>query len=224
MKSHQWKQVACHGVLKYCLRGLLANKQQHTLFVLLDTLTRLCAEEISCEEVQDLESEVHEVLSMVERDFPLSLQVIVVHLLHHLPYFIKRFGPVYSFWMYPFERFNSWICRRIMSRRYPEACVVDTYRLSEWAHFMELSKQLPSDADAKITPASSLLNTAPMECASPAEGEIVLTKEQLFMIADYYSKHHQVIFTFADLPDTALKLKHHIVRSPTGRLVHGERH
>ena len=39
--------------------------------------------------------------------------------------FLKRFGPAYTFWMYPYERFNSWITRRVLNRRYPEATVVD---------------------------------------------------------------------------------------------------
>ena len=56
--------------------------------------------------------------------------------------FLKRFGPVYSFWMFHFERFNSWISRRVLNRRYPESTVVETYLLTEWAHFMELSGQL----------------------------------------------------------------------------------
>ena len=48
--------------------------------------------------------------------------------------------------MYLFECFNSWITRRVTSRRYPEATVVETYRLSERAYFMELSGQLPDGA------------------------------------------------------------------------------
>ena len=35
-----------------------------------------------------------------------------------------------------------------MNRRYPEATVVETYRLSEWAHFMQLSGELPDGATA----------------------------------------------------------------------------
>lgn len=45
--------------------------------------------------------------------------------------------------MYPYERFNSWVMRRVLSRRFSESVVIETYRLSEWANFMEISGQLP---------------------------------------------------------------------------------
>ena len=92
--------------------------------------------------IDEIAKQVHTVLALVERDFPVSMQVIVFHLFHHLPMFLKRFGPVYMFWIFPYERFNSWIIRRVMNRRYPEATVIETFRLTEWASFMELSGQL----------------------------------------------------------------------------------
>ena len=107
-----------------------------------DVLTEVCSEDIDSDLLGGVEKKVHRVLALVERDFPVSMQVIVFHLLHHLPMFLKRFGPVYTFWMYPYERFNSWIIRRVLNRRYPEATVVETYRLTEWASFMALSGQL----------------------------------------------------------------------------------
>lgn len=146
MKSHEWKQIATNGVLKFCLRGLLGRKQRKTIFLLFDTISDICANSVNMDSVDDLERQVHKVLALVERDFPVSMQVIVFHLLHHVPMFLKRFGPVHSFWMYNFERFNSWIIRRVLNRRYPESTVIETYRLTEWAHFLELSGQLSKGA------------------------------------------------------------------------------
>lgn len=60
-----------------------------------------------------------------------------VHLLHHVVAGIKQFGPVYGTWMYSFERFNSWICRRVLNRAFPEATVMETYRVCtylDWTH------------------------------------------------------------------------------------------
>ena len=45
-----------------------------------------------------------------------------MHILHHIVDGI-RFGPVYSTWMFPYERFNSWMCRRALNRAHPEATV-----------------------------------------------------------------------------------------------------
>ena len=52
-----------------------------------------------------------------------------MHLLHHIVEGIELFGPVYSTWMFAYERFNSWITRRITNRRYPESTVMETYRV-----------------------------------------------------------------------------------------------
>jgi len=57
------------------------------------------------------------------------MQDITTHLLHHVVNGIRQFGPVYSTWMYPFERFNSWICRRALNRYRPEATIMETYRV-----------------------------------------------------------------------------------------------
>ena len=143
MKPLEWKQVVTNDILKFCLHNMLGHNQRHTLYQLVNIITQLHAEEIDIRYVDEIEKRVHHTLALIERDFPLSLQVIVFHLLHHLPMFLRRFGPVYSFWMYPYERFNSWITRRVLNRRYPEPTVVETYRLSEWAHFMQISGQLP---------------------------------------------------------------------------------
>ena len=115
MKSHEWKQLVTSGILKFCIRGLLGKQQRSTIFELCDVLALLCSEEVYLNEIDAIELRVHRVLSLLERDFPVSLHVIVFHLLHHLPEYLRRFGPVYGFWMYPYERFNSWINRRVLN-------------------------------------------------------------------------------------------------------------
>ena len=143
LKSVQWKHVLASGILKYCLRELLGRYQRKTLFELCDVVSLLLAEEMDYSQFDVLEHRVHRVLCLLERDFPVSLQVIVFHLLHHLPMFIRRFGPACGFWMYPFERFNSWIGQRVHNRRFPEATVIESYRLFEVTHFVRMTKQLP---------------------------------------------------------------------------------
>ena len=120
--------------------------QRNTLNELCDVISLIITEEIDLSMVDSLEYRVHRVLSLLERDFPVSIHVITFHLLHHLPTYIRRFGPVYNFWMYPMERFNSWISRRVLNRRYPESTVVETYRLYELSFFLQISDQLPSSA------------------------------------------------------------------------------
>lgn len=60
----------------------------------------------------------------------LKIKDITTHLLHHIVDGIKWFGPVYSTWMYSFERFNSWLCKRALNRFRSEATIMETYRVS----------------------------------------------------------------------------------------------
>lgn len=180
MKSHEWKQLATNGILKFCLRGMLGQSQRKTLFKLFDIIKDICAEDVDVCSIDTLERRVHKVLALVERDFPVSIEVIVFHLLHHLPLFLKRYGPVYAFWMYPYERFNSWIIRRVLNRRYPESTVLETYRLTEWTNFMNLSGQLK---EATVT-----LQAADLEdCHVIQEtGHIRLAEEHMEFVRQYY--------------------------------------
>jgi hypothetical protein len=65
------------GVLKYCLRGTLGTKQQNTLFFFLDTVTSLLAEYQDPAALESLKSQVSTALAMLERDFPVSVQVLL---------------------------------------------------------------------------------------------------------------------------------------------------
>ena len=106
MKSHSWKQLVETSILRYCLKGVLGQQQRLTLFTFLNVLSMLCCETVNWLSLEQLELDLHESLALLERDFPVSLHVMVFHLLHHLPFYLKRFGPPHVFWMYPYERFN----------------------------------------------------------------------------------------------------------------------
>ncbi len=66
------------------IRGLLGDRQRATLFEFCDVLSMICAEELCTKELPHLENRMHRVLCLLERDFPVSLLVIVFRLLHHL--------------------------------------------------------------------------------------------------------------------------------------------
>ena len=158
MKSHAWKQMVSTSILKYLLRGLLGARQRQTLFILINVLSQLCVEMVHMDItlLNSLEHDVHQALALLERDFPVSMHVCVFHLLHHLPFYIRRFGPIYGFWMYPYECFNSWLIRRIKNQHYPESTVIKSYRLRESAQYLHMANQLPENFllhpdDSKVT-------------------------------------------------------------------------
>ena len=187
IKSIEWKHVLSSGILKYCIRGLVGEKQRKALFELCDVVAALLAYDVTEEDVDSLEYRVHRVLSLLERDFPVSLHVIVFHLLHHLPMFIHRFGPAYSFWMYPMERFNSWIAARITNRRYPENTVLESYRLFELSFAMQLCGKLPQDTAVDID-LTDLYEPSEEPSSDSFSKHAFLTEEQHFHLDMYYRR------------------------------------
>lgn len=175
--------MLCSGNLKYCIRDLIGEEQRKTLFEFCDVMGALLDYSITNDSIDSLEYRVHRVLSLLERDFPVSLHVIVFHLLHHLPMFIRRFGPAYSFWMYPMERFNCWIAARITNRKHPEATVLESYRLFELSSFMQLSGKLPLDAAVDLADIDE-----PSDGMSSASNYqyTLLSQEQLSCLDNYY--------------------------------------
>ena len=145
-------QLATDGILKFCLRGLLGQNQRISLFHLLDVLGTICSDNQFLQDLPALEKEVNEVCARLERDFPISVQVCTLytctlfgitkelkcsnstysdgHILRHSVKGIQLYGPVHSCWMYCYERFNSWVCQRVKNRRFPEATVMETYKVS----------------------------------------------------------------------------------------------
>ncbi|XP_068671493.1 uncharacterized protein [Montipora foliosa] len=159
LKSHHWKQLPTDGILKFCLTGLLGQNQRISLFHLLDVLRTICSDNQFLQDLPALEKEVNEVCARLERDFPISVQTISLHILRHSVKGIQLYGPVHSCWMYCYERFNSWVCQRVKNRRFPEATVMETYKLFDWVQFMKLSGRLllldvGNEQNTKETPSS----------------------------------------------------------------------
>ena len=51
---------------------MLGKNQRRTLFKLFDVIALICAEDIDITSIDDLEQQVHRVLALLERDFPVS--------------------------------------------------------------------------------------------------------------------------------------------------------
>ena len=68
-------QIAARGIAKYCLRGMLGDNQRETLFLFLDSIASLCAEEQDPENLPFFGENLNIAMARLERDFPASLQV-----------------------------------------------------------------------------------------------------------------------------------------------------
>ena len=67
----------CQGVLKYCLLNLLGKQQEETLSFFFDTITALLDESHKKDNLTKLRDDLNTALAMLERDSPVSVQVIV---------------------------------------------------------------------------------------------------------------------------------------------------
>ena len=117
---------------------------------------------------------------------------------------------VNGFWMYPYERFNSWITRRVTNRRYPEATVMETYRLSEWAHFMEVAGKLPDGAAS-----ASVLDLSPQDVSHSMCSD--LTDEQVDQLESIYGDEKCNFTRAAEFRNNITYMDHHkrVVRLTT---------
>ena len=93
---------------------------------LFDVLARTHTRKFDEEELTTLEDDMKIAISLLERDCTVYLANITTHLLQHIISKMKDNGPLYAFWMYAFERMNSWITRRVMNRAKIEECVMET--------------------------------------------------------------------------------------------------
>ena len=84
------------GILKYCLRGLLGDTQRETLFCLTDALTEVLSTQIVRADLCQIEQQLHLALARMERDFPVSVQVLFVRLQSKISIVTLHAHPAFS--------------------------------------------------------------------------------------------------------------------------------
>ena len=114
----------------YLLWDCTPNKPRRSFIFWLSVINRLQSYNIHKSEIEKLKSDGKLAGALMERDFPVSFNVITSHLLLHESETMERMGNMYSRWMYPFERLNSVILRHVKSKKHPEASAIRTIRVS----------------------------------------------------------------------------------------------
>ncbi|XP_052078946.1 uncharacterized protein LOC127717236 [Mytilus californianus] len=140
-----WDYFVTSGAALWCLRGLLPTKQETTLGKLFNVIELLTSESYHENELEYIIESTSEAVSLVERDFPIALQTITTHLLHHIPEGFANFGPLYGRWLFPFERVNSWITRQALNKNKIEATIMETYAIYDWCVYMIMSGKVKQD-------------------------------------------------------------------------------
>ena len=67
-------EVATAGILKFCLRDSLGERQQESLYKFFDAISDLCSDKQAVGN-EDLQNNLNYACALMERDWPVSLQV-----------------------------------------------------------------------------------------------------------------------------------------------------
>ncbi|VDI17765.1 Hypothetical predicted protein [Mytilus galloprovincialis] len=112
------------GIIQFCTSGMLGDPQRRSLVNFLLLLEEASGTSFDMTIIDSFEQRWHETLCMVERDFPASLQTFYFHLFHHLPQYIRLYGPPRNFWMFPYERYNHTLTEAVSNNKYPELSAI----------------------------------------------------------------------------------------------------
>ncbi|KAA0054101.1 hypothetical protein E6C27_scaffold131G00070 [Cucumis melo var. makuwa] len=82
-----------------------------------------------------LQEDIVMTLCNLEKYFPPSFSTIMVHLVVHLVREAKLCGPVYFWWMYPFERYMKVLKSFVRNRNRPEGCIAKAQVCEEAVQF-----------------------------------------------------------------------------------------
>jgi hypothetical protein len=103
LKSHDY-HILMQDLLKVAVRSALPRDVARVLIKLSSYFKVLCSKVIKVEEFESLDAEIALILCELERIFPPSFFVLMIHLSIHLSYEARIAGPVHYRWMYPIER------------------------------------------------------------------------------------------------------------------------
>lgn len=95
-------QFVTSGALAWCIKGFLPKQQEEILLLVLNIIKRMVSPQLKEKDIPELQEDAHSALSLFERDFPLSMQNLVTHLLHHVVDGFLAFGPLYGRRLFPY--------------------------------------------------------------------------------------------------------------------------
>ncbi|XP_062609392.1 uncharacterized protein LOC134271156 [Saccostrea cucullata] len=192
-------QFVTSGALAWCIRVFLPNQQEETLFIIVNLIKRMVSPQLTEEDIPSLQEDVHTGLAMFERDFPLSMQNLVTHLLHHIVDGFSTFGPLYGRWLFPYERANGWITRQCLKKGAEESTVMETYAVYEWCMYMVMSGRFkPAKTENQIWDSCSEEITYHFNVVHGKE--ITLTEGMRCHMKDFYQAAFKLkILYFGDI-------------------------
>lgn len=130
-KVSGYKSHDAHIIMQYLLQvAVRKTLPKHVAIVLirLSSFFRgICSKVISHEDLDNLQTEIAEILCILEKIFPPSFFDIMIHLPIHLVNQVRQSGPVNGWWMYPIERYLGKLKSYVRNRSRPEASIAEGY-------------------------------------------------------------------------------------------------
>ncbi|CAG2226719.1 unnamed protein product [Mytilus edulis] len=197
------------NIAAWCIRGLLAKPQEETLFNLFEVIKRLTQPSYTTEQLQGLIEDTSTAVVLLERDFPLTLQNITTHLLHHIPEGYEDYGPLYDRWLYPLERANSWVTRQILQHGHEESTVMQTYRIYDWSSHNILSGEIINySRQTSLCRLAEKVNSIHHQDISTASTKrFILQSEDLSILKDNYNNIYDQNYELFDIDPVVTYLK-----------------
>lgn len=134
MRAHDWMMLVT-VLAVYAFRDTLPTATLHIFLRYCEVMTALTARTAIVAELDALQLSVVECLSLIELHLPNSEMTIIFHLLLHCVHYIRLWGPISSFWMYPMERYVGFLARGISNRSRPTAMLTRFYRFFNIGEF-----------------------------------------------------------------------------------------
>lgn len=108
LKVHGLKSHDCHVLMQQLLpvaiRSVLPKHVRYAITRLCFFFKALCAKVVDVSKLQEMQDNIVLTLCLLEMYFPPSFFDIMVHLTVHLVREVELCGPIFFWWMYPFER------------------------------------------------------------------------------------------------------------------------
>ena len=166
LKSHDY-HVLMQQILPLALRDLMQVGPRMAVIRMSKVFCRICTKVYNPAEIESLEAEVAETMSLLEMEFPPSFFDIVTHLPYHLVQELDLCGPVSAKWMYPIERYMKTLMNHIRNMARPEACMAEGYLkdecigfITEYLQSFEVTNRCVWDADEEYGDAEEVLQGA----------------------------------------------------------------
>ncbi|XP_057746568.1 uncharacterized protein LOC130965827 [Arachis stenosperma] len=182
LKSHDY-HILMQDLLKIAIRRALPKEVVRVLLKFSSYFKTLCSKVIRVDVFEQLDVEIAQILCELERIFPPSFFVLMIHLSMHLAYEARLGGLVQYRWMYPIERFLLKLKNYVRNKSRPEGSIVERYLADECLTFC--SRYLNDNVRTKF-------NNLTKNLDGPIGNGVMISLDPVM----WEQSHHYVLFKY----------------------------